>query len=87
MGFRYLQLGLTKANSSLQERIRVVLFTLGRGNFVHLETIVRHVSRPRLLKEKREALDVFLRDIISLPLIGRSLNVAAFLGTRIEDDR
>lgn len=57
-GRRYLQLGLTKTNSSLQERVRIVLFTLGKGNFVHLETIVRHVSRPRLPKEKREAIAV-----------------------------
>ena len=35
-----------------------MLFTLGKGNFVHLETIVRHVSRPRLPKEKRDAIAV-----------------------------
>jgi hypothetical protein len=54
----YLQLGLTKAYSSLQERVRVMLFTLGRGNFVHLSTIVKHVTRPRLPKEKRAAIAV-----------------------------
>ena len=51
----YLQLGLTKANVSLQERIRILLFTLGKGNFVHLSSIVKHVIRPRMPREKRHA--------------------------------
>ena len=60
----YLQLGLTKAGASLKERVRIVLFTLGRGNFVHFSTITKHVLRPRLPRDKAANLTAQIAKIL-----------------------
>lgn len=51
-----------------------MLFTLGRGNFVHLETIVRHVSRPRLPKDKRDAIAVNIASQLGVALCSCSID-------------